>query len=319
MTTSEESAERAPHTDQAQGEQSGEAGRKRRRRRRGRNRDKGEGAPQDQAEGHASDDDGDDDGPDTDTGDGGPASADDAGGGDPERKKKRRRKKKKRGGEGDEQSAEQDGTAAPAGDAAPQQPAAAPQEKQEKQDKPEKQGRGRRDRDRRGNERSEQPERSEKKEPPSRGNALQRRMSRIEPVKDVYDDDPVIPSAPTPPATTVEGYVSNHRGWQREVLMKLRDIVRTSAPALEESIKWSQPVFEGNGPVCYMKAFSDHVNFGFWRGTELDDPEHLLIGDGIKMRHVKISQVNDVRREVFESFVRQAVRLNIEKGDPTLS
>ncbi|MBN9399075.1 MAG: DUF1801 domain-containing protein ['Candidatus Kapabacteria' thiocyanatum] len=317
MTTSEESAERAPHTDQAQGEQSGEAGRKRRRRRRGRNRDKGEGAPQDQAEGQVSDDDGDDDGPDTDTGDGGPASADDAAGGDPERKKKRRRKKKKRGGEGgDEQSAEQDGTAAPAGDAAPQQPAAAPQEKL---DKPEKQGRGRRDRDRRGNERSEQPERSEKKEPPSRGNALQRRMSRIEPVKDVYDDDPVIPSAPVPPATTVEGYVSNHRGWQREVLMKLRDIVRTSAPALEESIKWSQPVFEGNGPVCYMKAFSDHVNFGFWRGTELDDPEHLLIGDGIKMRHVRISQVNDVRRELFESFVRQAVRLNIEKGDPTLS
>lgn len=313
MTTSEESAERAPHTDQEQGEQSGEAGRKRRRRRRGRNRDKGEGAPQDQAEGQVSDDDGDDDGPDTDAGDGGPASADDAAGNDPERKKKRRRKKKKRGEGGDEQSAEQDGTAAPAGDATPQQPSA-PQEKQEKQ------GRGRRDRDRRGNDRGEQPERSEKKEPPSRGNALQRRMSRIEPViKDVYDDDPVIPAAPTPPATTVEGYVSNHRGWQREVLMKLRDIVRTCAPALEESIKWSQPVFEGNGPVCYMKAFSDHVNFGFWRGTELDDPEHLLVGDGIKMRHVKISQVNDVRRELFESFVRQAVRLNIEKGDPTLS
>jgi len=101
------------------------------------------------------------------------------------------------------------------------------------------------------------------------------------------------------------------------VLMKLRDMVRACASEATENISWSQPVFDLNGPMCYLKAFTDHVNFGFWRGTELDDPEGLLVGDLTKMRHVKITSVNDVKRDCFESYIRQAAKLNRDKGDPT--
>lgn len=120
-----------------------------------------------------------------------------------------------------------------------------------------------------------------------------------------------------PIATDVDTYIKQLKGWQREVVTTLRGIVRNQARDAEEGIMWSQPVYTLNGPVCYIKAFSDHVNFGFWRGNELDDPEDLLTGELPTMRHVTIRHVNDVKRDAFEALVRSAVKLNIEKGDPT--
>lgn len=120
-------------------------------------------------------------------------------------------------------------------------------------------------------------------------------------------------------AATVEQYVNGHRGWQKEVLTTLRNIVRMVAPEAEESIMWSQPVFSANGPVCFFKAYKDYITFGFWRGTELSDPDGLLSGDLTMMRSMTLRSAKDVRREAFEALVKQAVRLNREKGDPTLS
>ena len=88
-------------------------------------------------------------------------------------------------------------------------------------------------------------------------------------------------------------------------------------PDAAASIKWSQPVFEQNGPFCYVRAFKNHVNFGFWRGAELPDPEGLLQGDGEKMRHIKLSSTDDVAPDAFAALVRSAVELNEKKGDPT--
>ncbi|MDZ4744400.1 MAG: DUF1801 domain-containing protein [bacterium] len=166
------------------------------------------------------------------------------------------------------------------------------------------------------------PQRGQKQrpEPGSRGSVLQRRLDRIERDEPRSQAEQVEVVAP-PPAnvTSVDSYINHLRGWQREVVTTIRSLVRASSPEVEESIKWSQPVYEHNGPVCYVKAFSDHVNFGFWRGTELDDPENLLVGDLTKMRHVRIGHVNDIKRDTFERYVRQAVRLNRDKGDPTNS
>jgi hypothetical protein len=39
---------------------------------------------------------------------------------------------------------------------------------------------------------------------------------------------------------------------------------------------------------AYVDAFTAHVNVGFFRGAELDDPARLLEGTGKYMRHVKL-------------------------------
>ncbi len=115
----------------------------------------------------------------------------------------------------------------------------------------------------------------------------------------------------------VDAYVKKQGGWKAEVLEQLRTLVLESAPEAREAYKWAQPVHEVNGPFCTMKAFKNHISFGFWRGVELKDPHSLLGGSGDKMRHVRLTQVEDIQEEAFRDFVRQAVKLNQSKGDPT--
>ena len=116
---------------------------------------------------------------------------------------------------------------------------------------------------------------------------------------------------------TVDRYIDDLDGWQAEVVATLRRLIRDTAPDATESIKWSQPVFEANGPFCYIRAFKSHVNFGFWRGAEIADPQGLLEGSGDKMRHVKLSGAEDIRTGAFQDMVRSAVRLNRSLGNPT--
>ncbi|MBK6461190.1 MAG: DUF1801 domain-containing protein [Myxococcales bacterium] len=116
---------------------------------------------------------------------------------------------------------------------------------------------------------------------------------------------------------TVGDYVGGLSGWQKEVVTSLREIVRRAAPEASESIKWGQPVYELSGPFAHIKAFARSVNLGFWRGAELADPAGLLTGDGARMRHMSLSALAEVREEPIVALVREAVRRNREKGDPT--
>lgn len=116
---------------------------------------------------------------------------------------------------------------------------------------------------------------------------------------------------------TVDGYIASLEDWQAEIISRVRGIILGNAPHAKESIKWAQPVYESNGPFAYMKAFKKAVNFGFWRGVDLDDPKGLLVGSGEKMRHVSLSNLEDIDEAQFARFVQQAVGLNQLKGDPT--
>jgi hypothetical protein len=60
------------------------------------------------------------------------------------------------------------------------------------------------------------------------------------------------------------------------------------------------------------------VNFGFWRGVQLDDPGGLLEGFGEKMRHVKITSKDEIDREGLHYLIEQAVSLNREYGSAAM-
>lgn len=118
-------------------------------------------------------------------------------------------------------------------------------------------------------------------------------------------------------AKTVDEYIDSLEGWKKDVAAQVRGIVTAAAPEAKESVKWAQAVYEVNGPFAYIRAFKNSVNFGFWRGVDIDDPNGRLQGSGEKMRHVKLAEAADVDEEAFAAFVRQAVQLNLAKGDPT--
>jgi len=116
---------------------------------------------------------------------------------------------------------------------------------------------------------------------------------------------------------TVDAYIESLPPEQAKIVSALRKVILKAAPEAEESFKWAQPVYESGGPFCYIKAFKSSVNFGFWRGVDLDDPDGRLEGSGQKMRHVKIEQSSQIDEKAFAAFVQQAIRLNAIKGDPS--
>jgi hypothetical protein len=116
---------------------------------------------------------------------------------------------------------------------------------------------------------------------------------------------------------TVDGYIDGLGGERGAIVATLREVIRTTAPEARETIKWAQPVYESGGPFAYIKAFGKSVNLGFWRGAEIRDPSGLLVGEGDRMRHVRLTSLAEVRLDLVADWVRQAVELNRTKGDPT--
>jgi hypothetical protein len=124
----------------------------------------------------------------------------------------------------------------------------------------------------------------------------------------------------TPVTRSVEDYAASVQPSQAAVVRVLCEIIRAAAPEAHESIKWAQPVWEVNGPVCSVKAFKNYTNVNFWRGAELavrGDADRLLLGEGSQMRHVRVAHINEIRAEALQRLVRQAVDLNRRFGDPT--
>jgi hypothetical protein len=56
----------------------------------------------------------------------------------------------------------------------------------------------------------------------------------------------------------------------------------------------------------YVNAFTAHVNVGFFRGSELDDPHGLLEGTGKFMRHVKLRPGQPVNEPALETLIHVA-------------
>jgi hypothetical protein len=79
---------------------------------------------------------------------------------------------------------------------------------------------------------------------------------------------------------TVEDYLTSLPESQREIADKLLPLIETSLPGASTVLHghpvWSLGPAPGKSPVCYVKAYSASVTFGFWRGQEITDPSGRL-------------------------------------------
>lgn len=108
----------------------------------------------------------------------------------------------------------------------------------------------------------------------------------------------------------VEQYFEQLDREQRRICQDLHKLALDTAPELSVSIKWSHPVYELRDRICYLQSHSDHVNFGFWRGAELSDPDSLLEGSGKAMRHVKVRHDGSLPEQGLRRLLRAAVELD---------
>jgi hypothetical protein len=102
--------------------------------------------------------------------------------------------------------------------------------------------------------------------------------------------------------------------WMLELSGELGDITREWHGVLKncgndvlELLHDGHPtVCVGGAAFAYVNAFKTHVNVGFFRGAELDDPANLLEGTGKLMRHIKLKPGVPVNTEALRRLIRDA-------------
>ena len=116
--------------------------------------------------------------------------------------------------------------------------------------------------------------------------------------------------------TSVDAYINSLPDWQSSLARDLAESIQKASPALVPVIKWSQPVFECNGPVCYLKGHKNHLTFGFWRGAALLKLDDRLETSGEKMAHMKLTEGMTLNQAKITQLVKAAVELNRSLGNP---
>ncbi len=61
-------------------------------------------------------------------------------------------------------------------------------------------------------------------------------------------------------------------------------------------------------PFGYVNVFKAHVSIGFFYGTTLDDPAHLLEGSGKRMKHVKLHAARAANAAALSDLIVAAYR-----------
>ena len=85
-------------------------------------------------------------------------------------------------------------------------------------------------------------------------------------------------------------WMREHSGELGMIAQRWFDVMRACGDDVRELLHDGHPTAcIGDAAFAYVNAFNAHVNVGFFRGAELDDPKRLLEGTGKFMRHVKLS------------------------------
>ena len=121
----------------------------------------------------------------------------------------------------------------------------------------------------------------------------------------------------TTPAGSPDEYVRALAGWRRDRVEALRAAVRM-ASALDEVVKWGHLVYLAHGPALLIRAETERVLFGFWRGQRLRSIEpRLKPGGKYEMATLDIRKGMTVDSETARRLAAKAASLNKTLGDPT--
>jgi hypothetical protein len=108
--------------------------------------------------------------------------------------------------------------------------------------------------------------------------------------------------------SSVPELISSLGGPRKEMLERMRAVVRRTLPEATETVKWGQPVYSlwGKNIICFM-IYDDHVNFGLFMGARLKAAR--LEGTGKGLRHVKVYTIGDIDEKEFSRLARDAAKL----------
>lgn len=118
---------------------------------------------------------------------------------------------------------------------------------------------------------------------------------------------------------TFEEALSGTSDQIQEIAENLRTLIIEVYPDVVE-VPWPKQkiIGYGMGPkkmsehFCYIGAFKAHVNLGFYYGAHLPDPEGLLEGTGMNLRHIKVKGIEAVGQSALRDLLRASLEERVE-------
>ncbi len=110
----------------------------------------------------------------------------------------------------------------------------------------------------------------------------------------------------------IETFFAGYTPDVQEISRVLRTMVRRAMPEAHEILLAHQNHVaysfseSRRDTICYICPMKDYVRLGFMFGTHLPDPEQVLVGEGKRLRHVKVRSVQEANRPVLERLVTDA-------------
>jgi hypothetical protein len=121
------------------------------------------------------------------------------------------------------------------------------------------------------------------------------------------------------PSELIDAKIEGLGGWRREVLSRIRALIKQAAPEVVEEIKWRKPsnpfgvpVWSHDGIILTGETYKDKVKFTFAKGASLEDPAGLFNSslEGKSRRAIDLREGDGIDEEAFKALVRSAAELN---------
>jgi hypothetical protein len=120
----------------------------------------------------------------------------------------------------------------------------------------------------------------------------------------------------------VDARIQKLADWRREMLARLRALVKQADPEVVEECKWKKPsnpwgvpVWSHNGMICTGETHKSVVKMTFAKGAFLHDPAGLFNSslEGNLRRAIDFREGDKVNEKALKALIRAAVALNTSK------
>jgi len=108
----------------------------------------------------------------------------------------------------------------------------------------------------------------------------------------------------------VDSYIKEQKSPQREIIQRLRAVIRKTCPGIKEELKNGVPWYGR----YYLVGLKDHVNMGFSISGLPEKEMGLFEGKGKLMRHLKFYSVADVDEKRITELIRIARKSRCDCG-----
>lgn len=111
----------------------------------------------------------------------------------------------------------------------------------------------------------------------------------------------------------VDQYIFNLSADQQGIAGKVRQLLLTLVPGIQEKLSFKIPFYHYYGMFCYINAIPNGIDVGFCRGKDLADAfEHLELKGRAIVATVALHSVNDIQQKELREIIVAAALWNEE-------